>query len=164
MGTELMNICESLLKKYGADSQILKYFEEVAESTVAITHYRHGKCDNSALISELVDVYITLTQMLILYDKDELFGEILEIKIEKIKKLLLEEKRMTFKIEIRIIQDETFDDMVEWFEKNGFLVTGMDITSPSEATVTLVDEREDKTTTPWETARVYTAGVWRFEN
>lgn len=84
MTTELMELCEELLAKYGEHAQTLKFFGEVAEAQVAICHFGEGKSDNKDVVSELVDVFITLTGMLLIHDKDEeLFGIILKEKMNK---------------------------------------------------------------------------------
>ena len=77
-------MCEDLLAKYGKDAQTIKFFGEVGEAQATICHFREGKSDNKAVVSELVDVFITLTGMLLIHDKDEeLFGEILREKMDK---------------------------------------------------------------------------------
>lgn len=85
MTTELMKMCEALILKNGNDFQTQKFIEECAEAIVAISHFRDGKCSRTEVISELCDTYITLSQMLLIFDINCEFGEILNSKIIKAK-------------------------------------------------------------------------------
>ena len=136
MTTQLMNICEILLTIYGEDYQTSKYIEECAESIVAISHFREGKTNNREVVGELVDVYFTLTQMIMLHDKNELFGDILVEKINRIKERIMADLP---KIEINKLEDESFDDIMGYLEERGAYTVGFDKVSDGTAILTIVD-------------------------
>lgn len=56
-------IIRRALSVYGADHQINKLFEELGELTTEVARGQNGADNRSALVSEIADVYIMLTQL-----------------------------------------------------------------------------------------------------
>lgn len=62
------DLMRDALSHYGARHQENKCVEECCELASAILHYREGRISRQELISEMVDVEITLGQMKVLHD------------------------------------------------------------------------------------------------
>ncbi|OEU75993.1 MAG: antitoxin [Desulfuromonadales bacterium C00003093] len=56
-------IYQATLDKWGEDAQYDQAVEECAELIAALKHYRRGKIDEQAVISELADVSLMLGQL-----------------------------------------------------------------------------------------------------
>ena len=65
---------ERILKHYGKDHQMVKAVEELAELSSAIMHYRDGRASRQAVVEEMADVAIMLTQlvMMLTVENDEM--------------------------------------------------------------------------------------------
>lgn len=49
---------QKLIDKFGIDEYYMKVLEELAELSVAVTHFRLGKCTEVDLATEIADVII----------------------------------------------------------------------------------------------------------
>ena len=78
----------AVMKKYGADHQINKLHEEMAELTVAISHYREGRDSVFHIAEEIADVRHLLEQMEYLFDCEEVAELWLNYKKKRLKELL----------------------------------------------------------------------------
>jgi NTP pyrophosphatase (non-canonical NTP hydrolase) len=90
--TELENNQEQILKlaiaKWGEELQTNLAQEECAELIAAIAHYRRGRTNSlDAMIEEIADVKIMITQMEIMFGKDKV-DEVVIRKIERLSKRL----------------------------------------------------------------------------
>ena len=135
MSNRLMTICDKLIESYGIDAQTDKFIEECGEATVALLHHRLGRGNRQNLIKELSDVHFTLAQMLIIYDEDNEFGEVLNKIIED-----KENELSMTTINVTREEGETFDEMIarsdieiERLEKGGNVIVNVNI--PDESTV-----------------------------
>ena len=83
-----MSILDEALKVIGEKELIDRAVEEMAELTVAISHYRRGRCEANAVQEEIADVMIACRQL------EVIFGQLETecIREEKIKKFKLEIK------------------------------------------------------------------------
>lgn len=89
---EMMTIFEKAIETYGADLQKQVAIEEMAELTKEICKDFRGKGNREQIIEEIVDVYIVLEQLLIMYDINATeFGETRANKIRRLKERLREE-------------------------------------------------------------------------
>jgi NTP pyrophosphatase (non-canonical NTP hydrolase) len=87
-------MCEAI-DKYGHENQMLQCVEEMAELTQAVSKLRrattkpeHERCVDN-MVEEVADVYVMLSQMMIImstiYDKGEQLDEMLKYKINRLK-------------------------------------------------------------------------------
>lgn len=86
-----MSILDEAIKVIGEKELIDRAIEEMAELTVAISHWRRNKCDITAVREEIADVMIASRQL------EVIFGEIQtenirEKKIHKFKKEIINKK------------------------------------------------------------------------
>lgn len=76
---------QKLIDKFGIDEYLFKVLEELSELSVAVTHYRHGKCTKQDLAIEIADVIIQ-TEKLCALDNHDMFKLVIEeYRIKKIK-------------------------------------------------------------------------------
>jgi hypothetical protein len=80
-------IADAALKHYGPGAQLRKLIEEMAELTVALSHYEQGRCSTADVITEIADVGLVLAQV------ERIFGEGDALE-ECLRKALLLEERM----------------------------------------------------------------------
>lgn len=87
-----MTALEEAIEVYGEDLQKQMAIEEMAELTKEICKDFRGKGNREQIIEEIVDVYIVLEQLLIMYDINATeFGETRVNKIRRLKERLREE-------------------------------------------------------------------------
>ena len=87
------NLYEEIFDIISLDDQIGYFIEEIGEILQAINHYKRGRISYNDLVSEIVDVQITLDTLKIGYKIDQyLFDNIMEEKIQKLNKNLLKLK------------------------------------------------------------------------
>lgn len=80
------------LEKFGNDAQISQLQEEMAELTIAINHFKRGRCDKSEVLNEIIDVIIMIEQMVVMFGFTEQEIELTEsVKLQKLKNYLNEE-------------------------------------------------------------------------
>jgi len=68
---------QKLIDKFGIDEYYMKVLEELAELSVAVTHYRLNKCSKEDLATEIADVIIQ-TEKLCALDNSDMFKLVLE--------------------------------------------------------------------------------------
>jgi NTP pyrophosphatase (non-canonical NTP hydrolase) len=79
------------LEKYGNDKQIFQLHEEMAELIIAINHYKRGRIDKKAILTEIIDVQIMLKQLLLMFNFTDLeISEQRDIKMNKLIKAINE--------------------------------------------------------------------------
>ena len=61
---------ELILEHYGLEAQTIKAIEELAELQVELAKMLNKQSGHDALISEIADVYIMLTQLMVIFDID----------------------------------------------------------------------------------------------
>lgn len=83
-----MSILDDALKVIGSEELIDRAIEEMAELTVAISHFHRGKCDKTAVQEEIADVMIACRQLEIIYG----LNETETIREKKLRKFKLEIK------------------------------------------------------------------------
>ena len=90
---EQQAVLQDAVDTFGLDNQQKVLQEECGELIVAASHYqrgRHGAFEN--FVEELADVSIMVKQMLYALGCDEMFEQICEAKIERLKQRLVEHK------------------------------------------------------------------------
>lgn len=88
-----MTTFEEAIEVYGEDLQKQVAIEEMAELTKEICKDFRGKDNREQIIEEIVDVYIVLEQLLIMYDINATeFSETRVNKIRRLKERLEKEK------------------------------------------------------------------------
>ena len=60
---ELIQLYQQTIDKWGTEAQYDQMVEECAELIAALKHYRRGKVDQQAVISELADVTLMVGQL-----------------------------------------------------------------------------------------------------
>lgn len=76
------------IETWGKDAQTGVAIEELAELIVAIQHFRRGKADKTAVLSEIADVEIMCEQLKLIFDDAGEVNKIKETKIDKLTKRL----------------------------------------------------------------------------
>lgn len=79
-----MSILERARKIIGDKELVDRAIEEMAELTVAISHFRRGRCDESAVREEIADVMIAMRQIELIFGEFET-ENIRESKIRRFK-------------------------------------------------------------------------------
>jgi len=86
------------VQAFGAQAQLAKMVEEMAELTVAIQHLLMGRDDaESAVIEEIADVSIMLGQMRLMFDEEKC-AKIKNQKLQRLTRMIIEEGRKNGKI------------------------------------------------------------------
>ena len=89
MSEEQIEILNKLVQKYG-DKQITICIEEMSELTKELCKNIRGHYNLNNIYEEMADVYITLTQMQILFGMDvEVLEDMINKKIQRAKERLL---------------------------------------------------------------------------
>lgn len=83
----MQDIYKATLEKWGEDAQYDQAVEECAELIAALKHFRRGKIDRRAVISELADVSLMLGQLTWMFGEEEVAAAT-EQKLSKLKTLL----------------------------------------------------------------------------
>lgn len=76
------------LDTYGADTQTLMLFEEMAELQKELCKHARGRDNREAIAEEIADVQIMLAQMTMLHDCAVLVDEYISIKLDRLRKRL----------------------------------------------------------------------------
>ena len=84
---QLEKIYQATIDKWGEEAQYDQAVEECAELIAALKHYRRGKIDKQAVISELADVTLMLGQLSWMFGTEEVDAAIQD-KLEKLDKLI----------------------------------------------------------------------------
>lgn len=79
-----MSILDEAIKVIGEKELIDRAIEEMAELTVAISHYRRGRCEESAVQEEIADVMIACRQLEVIFGEFETEA-VREVKIRRFK-------------------------------------------------------------------------------
>lgn len=79
-----IGICKAALKQWGPDAQTLMVFEEMSELQKELCKAARGKRNKDSIAEEIADVYIMLTQMILLHKCAE---EVEEHKARKLERL-----------------------------------------------------------------------------
>lgn len=80
---------KSVIEKYGVRHQVELFTEECGETLVAMSKYRRGCAGSVAVVEELVDLTIMISQMRMIYDPcNTEFDVIYNYKINRLKKIL----------------------------------------------------------------------------
>lgn len=82
---EVTDIYKQAIETYGARAQKLMAIEEMSELTKEICKDFRGKLNREHLIEEIVDVIITIDQLMMMYEISE--EEIVSMCIRKMKRL-----------------------------------------------------------------------------
>ena len=86
---QLEEIYQATIDKWGEDAQFDQAVEECAELITALKHYRRGKIDKQAVISELADVRLMLGQLSWMFGQQHV-DQAVKRKLKKLDKLLQE--------------------------------------------------------------------------
>lgn len=86
---QLEEIYQATIAKWGEDAQYDQAVEECAELITALKHYRRGKIDQQAVISELADVQLMLGQLSWMFGQQQVDLAV-KSKLKKLDKLLQE--------------------------------------------------------------------------
>lgn len=84
------DIYKRAISTWGTDVQRLIFVEEAAETIVAISHFRRGKCTLDEVVGEFADLQIMLNQMIEMYGRgifDKIFAQklaALKTKLDKV--------------------------------------------------------------------------------
>lgn len=70
-GGGLQELCEQAVMAWGIDAQIDMAIEECGELIVALNHYRRGRVNEEAVLSEVADVSILVEQMASLFGRPD---------------------------------------------------------------------------------------------
>lgn len=84
---QMEQIYQATIDKWGEEAQYDQAVEECAELIAALKHYRRGKIDKQAVISELADVTLMLGQLRWMFGPEQVDEEI-KTKLTKLDKLL----------------------------------------------------------------------------
>lgn len=87
---QLQEIYQATIDKWGEDAQYDQAVEECAELITALKHYRRGKIDQQAVISELADVQLMLGQLSWMFGQQQV-DQAVKTKLKKLDKLLQKE-------------------------------------------------------------------------
>ncbi len=87
MNTEVLS---KVIDLYGKDHQIIKAVEELTELSLALQHYRQGRCDWRAVIEEMADVHIMLEQLNLILEGKEEVNYFIKKKLDRLTKLVSE--------------------------------------------------------------------------
>ena len=86
-------IYEAALEKWGARAQTMMAVEEMSELTKEICKMYRGKRDMEAMADEIADVTITLEQLRLIYDINDLVCEHMDAKVLRLKSGLIEKEK-----------------------------------------------------------------------
>ncbi len=78
------------IAKFGKENQINKAIEELTELSLALQHRK--KVGKNSILNEMADVYIMLHQLILIFDDKKLFEGFVNVKIERLEKLINGEK------------------------------------------------------------------------
>ena len=90
-----IGICKAALKQWGPDSQTLMVFEEMSELQKELCKAARGKQNKDAIAEEIADVYIMLTQMILLHKCAEEVEEQKARKLERLEARIAEAQETT---------------------------------------------------------------------
>lgn len=79
-----IDACRAAVDKYGADNQVKKAIEELAELQVELCHYLCGRGELGTISEEMADVKIMLAQLLIIFGNDNFVAEWESIKAARL--------------------------------------------------------------------------------
>jgi NTP pyrophosphatase (non-canonical NTP hydrolase) len=84
---QLEQIYQATIDKWGEEAQFDQAVEECAELITALKHYRRGKIDKQAVITELADVTLMLGQLSWMFGTKDV-DEAIKSKLKKLDQLL----------------------------------------------------------------------------
>lgn len=84
---QLEKLYQTTIDKWGEDAQYDQAVEECAELITALKHFRRGKIEKQAVISELADVTLMLGQLSWMFGQDQV-DEAVQRKLAKLNRLL----------------------------------------------------------------------------
>ena len=77
-------VFEAALKQYGAESQTLMLFEEMAELQKELCKHARGRCNTMAIAEEIADVQIMLEQMIMLHGCQDNVAAVRKFKVMRL--------------------------------------------------------------------------------
>lgn len=83
MEKKIEGVCRSALKTFGEEHQQRKAVEEMGELNAALMQYKDGRVTKEAVITEVADVLITVSQLGLIFGLDEVSREV-ERKIDRL--------------------------------------------------------------------------------
>lgn len=75
MKKRIEEVCRKAIEKFGESNQIDMALEEMAELSVALNHYNRGRATKEDVITEIADVFITVSQLGLIFGVDEVSRE-----------------------------------------------------------------------------------------
>lgn len=84
---QMEQLYQATINKWGEDAQYDQAVEECAELIAALKHFRRGKIDRQAVISELADVTLMLGQLSWMFGQEQV-DEAIQSKLAKLDKLM----------------------------------------------------------------------------
>ncbi len=91
MNDEQKDICQLALDHYGREHQMAKTIEECSELNRALARALFIEMDLTNLLEEIADVKIMIQQMEMKFCSEQGMDAIVERKLERLKKLILED-------------------------------------------------------------------------
>ncbi len=84
MQDEVKRAARAAVNKWGAEAQVRKTVEELAELQVELLHYLCGRGDYQHIAEEIADVMIMLEQLRLIYQNENSVNLWLDIKSRKL--------------------------------------------------------------------------------
>jgi NTP pyrophosphatase (non-canonical NTP hydrolase) len=88
-------LAQEALNTFGIEKQMAQTQEELAELIVAINKFNRGILSPIAILQEIADVIIMIKQLQIYFVNEEVFSDILDSKLEKVKEHLEKHKNVS---------------------------------------------------------------------
>lgn len=83
MEKKIEGVCRAALKAFGEEHQQRKAVEEMGELNAALMQYKDGRVTKEAVITEIADVLITVSQLGLIFGLDEVSREV-DRKIDRL--------------------------------------------------------------------------------
>lgn len=83
---KIIKICFNAIETYGAESQVDKAIEEMSELTKALLKERRYSGSKNDVCEELADVFITLLQMMLIFEEKDEIAKYVDYKIKRLEK------------------------------------------------------------------------------
>lgn len=87
-----MTIYEKAVKHYGADSQISKAIEEMAELMMELARYQNGEDNVSLIGDEIADVKIMLEQLIVIFGSQSFVNQSIGTKLHRLENRMKQSK------------------------------------------------------------------------
>lgn len=86
---KIIKICFKAIETYGAESQVDKAIEEMSELTKALLKERRYGENRVDVCEEIADVFITLLQMVLIFEEKDEVAKYVDYKIKRLEKRIL---------------------------------------------------------------------------